>query len=61
MDLANIYTEPEDTIKGDRIYCIFKKSTKPVRASTHGAHNVQHMTIEGNPAIAIIIKKWRKL
>lgn len=57
-----IYTRPGDTIKGDKIYCVFERfDSKPKRVSTGGRHNAQSMTISGNPAIATIKKKWRFL
>jgi len=53
------YTGINDTIKGEKIYCVFEKSTKASLLSTHGRHNAQQMTIKGNPAIATILKKLR--
>jgi len=54
-----VYAGINDTIKGERIYCVFEKSTKPSLLSTQGRHNAQQMTIKGNPAIATILKKLR--
>jgi len=49
-----------DTISGERIYCVFEKQpTRPTRVSTAGRHNAQAITIKGNPAYAIIIKTMR--
>ncbi len=57
-----IYTRPGDTIRGDKIYCVFEKyEGKPRRVSTKSRHNAQSMTIAGNPAIATVKKKWRYL
>ncbi len=54
-----IYRGYNDGIEGDKIYCVFKKASKPHKVSTEGRHNVQSMTIEGNPARAVIVKVWR--
>ena len=54
-----IYKGKNDAIYGDKIYCVFEKSTKPKRVSTKGRHNAQAITIEGNPATAVIVKVWR--
>jgi len=54
-----IYRGENDGIEGDKIYCVFRKSTKPVRVTTGGRHNAQAITIEGNPAKAVIVKVWR--
>ncbi|MFQ6120926.1 MAG: hypothetical protein ACE5KE_13715 [Methanosarcinales archaeon] len=48
-----------DTVVGEKIYCVFEKSTKPTRISTTGRHNAQSLTIKGNPATATIIKTLR--
>lgn len=49
-----------DTIIGEKIYCVFEKMPmRPVRVSTTGRHNVQAITITGNPATAIIRKTLR--
>jgi hypothetical protein len=48
-----------DTIIGERIYCVFERSTKPTMVSTTGRHRAQVITISGNPATAIIVKTLR--
>ena len=54
-----IYRGYNDGIEGDKIYCVFKKSDKKHKVTTGGRHNAQAMTIEGNPARAVIVKVWR--
>jgi hypothetical protein len=48
-----------DSLVAEKIYCVFERNTPPGRASTEGRHNAQHMTIDGNPATAIIKRKLR--
>jgi hypothetical protein len=48
-----------DTIIGERIYCVFERSTKPTMVSTTGRHRAQVITISGNLATAIIVKTLR--
>jgi hypothetical protein len=48
-----------DTVVGERIYCVFEKSTKPTVISTKGRHRAQAITIRGNPATATIVKTLR--
>jgi hypothetical protein len=48
-----------DTIIGERIYCVFERSTKPTAVSTTGRYRAQAITIRGNPATAIIVKTLR--
>lgn len=50
------YYNDGDSIFGTKIYCVFEKSKKPTLVSTRGRHNAQSTTIEGNPAIATIVK-----
>ena len=54
-----VYKEENDAIEGDKIYCVFEKGSKPRRVTTGGRHNAQAITIEGNPAKAVIVKVWR--
>lgn len=54
-----IYRNVNDTLEGKKIYCVFERGTKPSLVSTKGRHNAQRMKIEGNPAIATIIKPLR--
>ncbi len=54
-----IYRSLNDTIEGERIYCVFENSKGPTRASTTGRHNAQALTIRGNPATAVIVKPLR--
>ena len=48
-----------DTLHGEKVYCVFEKSSKPRLISTTGRHNAQAVTIEGNPATATIVKPLR--
>ena len=48
-----------DSIHGEKVYCVFEKSSKLRLVSTTGRHNAQAITIEGNPAIATIVKTLR--
>ena len=54
-----IYLGLNDTIEGEKIYCVFERSTKPTAVSTTGRHRAQAITINGNPATAIIVKTLR--
>jgi hypothetical protein len=54
-----IYRDQNDTIQGEKIYCVFEDSKGPNRVSTKGRHNAQALTIRGNPAIAVIVKTLR--
>ncbi|RJS82458.1 hypothetical protein CW713_05060 [Methanophagales archaeon] len=56
-----VYRGLNDTIEGERIYCVFEKPKKfkPTTVSTTGRHRAQAITIAGNPATAIIIKTLR--
>jgi hypothetical protein len=54
-----IYQGLNDTIIGERIYCVFERSTKPMVASTTGRHRAQAITIRGNPATTTIVKTLR--
>jgi len=54
-----IYRDLNDTIEGEKIYCVFEDSKGPTRVSTKGKHNAQALSIKGNPAIAVIIKTLR--
>jgi hypothetical protein len=54
------YNSLNDTILGEKIYCVFEKKPKhPKLVSTEGRHNAQALTIEGNPAYATITKPLR--
>jgi len=54
-----IYLGLNDTIEGEKIYCVFERSTKPTAVSTTGRHRAQAIIINGNPATAIIVKTLR--
>lgn len=57
------YTQVNDAIIGERIYCTFENSTgkgvisKGSRTKDRG----QYQTIGGNPATAVIRKKLRRI
>ena len=53
------YNGPNDSIIGEKIYCVFERFKGPDRVSTKGRHNAQAMVIRGNPAIATIVKTMR--
>ena len=53
------YRGENDAIEGDKIYCVFRKAGKPKKVTTGGRHNAQAVTIEGNPARAVIVRVWR--
>jgi hypothetical protein len=53
------HKELNDTVEGEKLYCVFERSTKPVAVSTEGRHNAQSISIKGNPATAIIVKTLR--
>lgn len=48
-----------DSLVAERIYCVFERAKGPHRIGTHGRHNAQGMTVEGNPATAFIVKALR--
>lgn len=48
-----------DSILGEKIYCVFERSSKARILSTQGRHNAQAVTIDGNPAVATIVKTLR--
>ena len=54
-----IYYNLNDTLEGEKIYCVYEKSKGPNRVSTTGRHNAQSLAIDGNPARAIITKTLR--
>ena len=54
------YKGLNDTIVAERIYCVFERTKgKPHKISTRGRHNAQSLTVEGNPATAVITKTLR--
>jgi hypothetical protein len=55
------HTGPTDSLKAEKIYCVFERGGNPSRLSTQGRHNAQQMTIDGNPATATIKKILRFL
>ncbi len=55
----SVYRNINDSLEGEKIYCVFETSNKPRRISTSGRHNAQALTIDGNPATAIIVKTLR--
>jgi len=56
-----VYAEINDAIQGDKIYCTFRKATKPTVIGGSSRHQGQSQTIEGNPAVSIIKKKWKRI
>jgi len=55
------YHGDNDAVEGDKIYCTFEKCSGISAISTGGRHRGQCQTINGNPATAIITKKWRRI
>ena len=50
-----------DSIKGDSIYCSFKKYTR-LRTIDKGSRDRGFChTIKGNPTQAVIVKKWKRI
>jgi hypothetical protein len=54
-----IYRGHSDSIARAKLYCVFEKASKARRVSTTGRHNAQQITIEGNPAVATVVKTLR--
>jgi hypothetical protein len=52
----SIFKNVNDSIAGEKLYCVFERTSKPARVSTTGRHNAQQVTLEGNPAVATIRK-----
>lgn len=50
-----------DTIEGDSIYCAFKKYTGLRTIDKRSKDRGFCHTIKGNPARAVIVKKWKRI
>jgi hypothetical protein len=55
------YRGLNDTIIGEKIYCVFERSKKPTVIATTGRDRAQAITISGNPATATIVKTLRHI
>lgn len=56
-----IYFNINDCIQGDRIYCTFERSTEIKVIDKGSRHRGQCHSIKGNPATAVITKKWKRI
>jgi len=56
-----IYRNFNDAIEGDKIYCTFERCSKVIILDIGSRHRGQCQSIKGNPATAVILKKWRRI